>query len=212
MDFEEKLRKEISILSEADEPATKRQLYALYVITKKDYRNSGLTKKEAGDLIKQLNAEKGYTGKTKVKDFKKDLLSYMQKESAKVAKEMRSELNIKGVVGHDPAMYGKDYADKQPKYAFFGGGMGFAWLEYDKRSKLAVKIAEVWREIERPFKEWFLKKYFSSKERQAYEKIGWPLQAMLTQSLAINAKIQWLVADYMKSKGVKKVMVRTRYD
>ena len=36
--------------------ATKRQLWALYCITKKDYRNDGLTYDQASELIKTLGS------------------------------------------------------------------------------------------------------------------------------------------------------------
>jgi hypothetical protein len=48
-----------------NEPATKRQTFALFCITKKDYRNAGLTKEQASDLIAQLKREKGESHETK---------------------------------------------------------------------------------------------------------------------------------------------------
>lgn len=50
------------VLNEAinnpDDPATSRQLWALFCITKKDYRGKGLTKQQASDLIGELNSGK----------------------------------------------------------------------------------------------------------------------------------------------------------
>lgn len=45
-------------INNPDEPATKRQLWALFCMTKKDYRNENLTKGEASELISKLMAEK----------------------------------------------------------------------------------------------------------------------------------------------------------
>lgn len=50
------------VLNEAinnpDDPATSRQLWALFCMTKKDYRGKGLTKQQASDLISELNSGK----------------------------------------------------------------------------------------------------------------------------------------------------------
>lgn len=42
----------------AERPASKKQLWALYCLTKKDYRNQDLTMLDASNLIKQFNASK----------------------------------------------------------------------------------------------------------------------------------------------------------
>jgi hypothetical protein len=53
-------------MNNPDAPATKRQTWALFCITKEDYRNKGLTKAEASDLIKKLG-DKNRTKTTKPK-------------------------------------------------------------------------------------------------------------------------------------------------
>lgn len=45
-------------ISNPDEPATKKQLWALFCMTKKDHRDEGLTKGQASELISKLMAEK----------------------------------------------------------------------------------------------------------------------------------------------------------
>lgn len=45
-------------ISNPDEPATKKQLWALFCMTKKDHRSEGLTKGQASELISKLMAEK----------------------------------------------------------------------------------------------------------------------------------------------------------
>ena len=62
-----KLKESIEILEQqgyrvlkedADEPASSRQLWALFCIYKKDFRNQGLTKGEASELIKKGSSER----------------------------------------------------------------------------------------------------------------------------------------------------------
>jgi hypothetical protein len=48
-------------------PATKKQLWALFCITKKDYRDSGLTIDQASELIAELNGKKGSSENHEVK-------------------------------------------------------------------------------------------------------------------------------------------------
>lgn len=45
-------------INNPDEPATSRQLWALFCMTKKDYRGKGLTKQQASDLIGELKSGK----------------------------------------------------------------------------------------------------------------------------------------------------------
>lgn len=45
-------------INNPDEPATKKQLWALFCITRQDYRNKGLTKGEASELLQKLSNNK----------------------------------------------------------------------------------------------------------------------------------------------------------
>jgi hypothetical protein len=45
-------------INNPDDPATSRQLWALFCMTKKDYRGKGLTKQQASDLIGELKSGK----------------------------------------------------------------------------------------------------------------------------------------------------------
>ena len=58
-----------------DNTATARQRWALYCITKKDYRNVELSKEEAAKLIKELG-NKDYKKKSK-KTLSEELLDYL---------------------------------------------------------------------------------------------------------------------------------------
>ena len=62
--------------------ATPRQLWALYCITKKDYRNSNLTKEEAAKLISKLGSP-DYK-KVKKKTLSEELLDYLTENFDKI--------------------------------------------------------------------------------------------------------------------------------
>lgn len=51
-------------INNPDDPATSRQLWALFCMTKKDYRGKGLTKQQASDLIGELKSGKKIEDKT----------------------------------------------------------------------------------------------------------------------------------------------------
>jgi len=203
-------------LTENFNPATKRQLWALYLATKQDYRNQNLSYEDAAKLISDANAKSGYTKKDPVVrnkvSIEDELLNYLKDNSKNIFNKMSQELGIKSVIHDDPAVFGKERALASKKYAFFGGGMGFAHIDYDKRSKLAGKIYGAFRKIENKFLHWFINEYFTKKEQMEYEKMGWPLYAMMSQNLSIKAAIAYKVVNFMESKGIKRVSVRTIYD
>ena len=60
-----------------DNTATPRQRWALYCITKKDYRNEVLSKEEAAKLIKELG-DPQYKKKNSKKTIEDELLDYLK--------------------------------------------------------------------------------------------------------------------------------------
>ena len=62
----------VQINEDAAEPATKKQLWALFCIYKKDFRVQGLTKGEAAEMISKAQEEKPYV-KTKGKSLDKQI-------------------------------------------------------------------------------------------------------------------------------------------
>jgi hypothetical protein len=181
-------------------PATKKQLWALYCIYKKDYRNDNLTIQQASDLISQGN-------KTNTKQNKKEgLLEFLQDNSTKVYNTLLSECKLISLVQNDSFM-----AEKK-SYIFFGSGCGFAHIEYDKRSKVATNIMNEFINVRRTFITWFINQYVDKPTQDKLQKLGSPIQAIMAQNMLIQSSISWIVIDYMKSKGVKKASVRTILD
>ena len=77
--------------------ATSRQLWALYCITKKDYRNENLSK-EAAKLISELG-DKNYAKKAKAKKtLSEELLDYLYENFNKIFSSAVESLNYKSVM------------------------------------------------------------------------------------------------------------------
>lgn len=195
----------------AERPATKKQLWALYCLTKRDYRGQDLTMLDASTLIKRLNAEKTLGDTTAPKPKKTTLesefIAYMEEKMKGIVAECREQLKIKSVIEDDPSIFTD--ASKRKSYAFFGVGCGISVLSFDKRSKVGKQIEELSAKHHMTtFLNMFLNG-FTFKERNYMQNVGFPLQAMYYQNIKIGAKYEWSVASFMEKKGVKNVRVRT---
>lgn len=190
--------------------ATPRQLWALYCITKTDYRGKNLTYDEASALIKKLgNPEyrKADKAERKVVDLKTELLEYIKKEKlAGIIEDVNKALGIKSIVSNDTL-----YMKEEKHYHFRGFGCGFAWLEYDKRSKIGKAIEEAFKDIRMEVRELIINS-FPIDLRKQLEAEGTPLGAIVFQDITINSSINQAVADFMETKGVKNVWVNSRLD
>lgn len=190
-------------------PATARQTFALFAITKKDFRKAGLTYKQASELIARLNAEKGYVPAT-IKEqpaLRKYLLN--KEIIGRLVKSLYQQMGVKSKITDDPMTV---KSGEGQSYAFYGTGMGFAHLIYDKRSKLAGKIAGEANETKRAIDLLVINTAFSKTEQQTYRNQGWPLEAMVFQNMGYNSTYWWIIAEYMKSIGIKNVTVKTIVD
>jgi hypothetical protein len=190
--------------------ATPRQLWALYCITKTDYRGKNLTYDEASALIKKLgNPEyrKADKAERKVVDLKTELLEYIKKEKlVGIIEDVNKALGIKSIVSNDTL-----YMKEEKHYHFRGFGCGFAWLEYDKRSKIGKAIEEAFKDIRMEVRELIINS-FPIDLRKQLEAEGTPLGAIVFQDITINSSINQAVADFMETKGVKNVWVNSRLD
>lgn len=204
----------------ANRAATKKQLWALYCITKKDYRNENLTMQQASEMIEKFNAAKvvGNIGvnnmptTTKVERPKKpsleqEFISYMTDKLQGVINICKDAIKIKSVVEDDPTIFTDE--SKRQKYVFFGFGCGISIIKFDKRSKLGKVILELsTKHRNTTFLNVFLKG-FTTKQITYFENVGFPLQAMYNQDIRIGAAYESAVAEFMRNKGVKNVSVRT---
>ena len=207
----------------ANRAATKKQLWALYCITKKDYRNENLTMQQASEMIEKFNAAKvvGNIGvnnmpttakveRPKKPSLEQEFISYMAERMQGVIAICKDAIKIKSVVEDDATIFTD--ASKRNKYAFFGFGCGISIIKFDKRSKLGKTILEL---SSKHRNSTFLKVFlngFTKEQVNYFHEVGFPLEAMYNQDIRISGKYENAVADFMREKGVKNVYVHTYYD
>ena len=177
--------------------ATSRQLWALYCITKKDYRNENLSKEEAAKLISELG-DKNYVKKAKAKKtLSEELLDYLYENFNKIFSSAIESLNYKSVVQADPK-----FSNDTHKFAFIGVGCGITYPVYRKNNKKLQEIDEAAHKYRRgEILDMFMSK-FTKKEVEHYENIGCPLQAIWSQDQGMQYSYWQMVQSFAESKGL----------
>lgn len=180
-----------------DNTATPRQRWALYCITKKDYRNEILSKEEAAHLIQELGTP-NYKKKTTKKTIEEELLDYIKENIDDLYKAFLAEIGCKSVI--EDELPGKD--GKKNRYAFVGFGCGITWLKY-RKSKNAEAIDEAARKYRgNEVLEMIIKK-LPKKEYNYLKKIGCPAEAIFYQMQNMQTKYYQIVRDFAKTKGIE---------
>jgi len=196
----------------AEKLATRKQLWAIYCLSKKDYRGQDLTMLDASVLIQRLKAEKAAnntqdTPKPKKTTLEREFIDYMTDKMQGVISTARKALQNKSVVEDDQTVFSD--AKKRERHAFFGFGCGITIIKYDKRSKVAKQIEELGgKHRNTTFLNMFLNA-FTPKEISHYKSVGFPLSAMYCQDIRISAAYENAVASFMTYKGVKNVRTQT---
>lgn len=193
-------------INNPDEPASKKQLWALFCITKQDWRGKNLTKGEASELIQKYSGERpkaGATGKSLDSKIKEDIMNNLK---PKLDKQMAKAFGLQSVVG-DADLEG-NLIPGGKRYKFFGSGCGWAWVKYDKRNKKLGEILDKYDDIYRhgyfeKFANEYIKKF---KERE--------MGAVLSQDIDIQCIIKQAALDFAESIGinVKGAYVNSRLD
>ena len=186
-------------------PASPRQLWALYCITKTDYRDKNISREEASRLIKELgNSEYKKSAKSSV-SLKDEMLKYIEDNFSKIFAEVSRTLKARSTVS-------LEISGKTKTYNFIGFGCGFVWLKYDKRSKIGKEIDKIAHDIYRNEGLKLFLSQFTKNERKYYEEIGCPLEAIWQQDMNIKESYYHLIAQFGISKGVKKMCYNSRLD
>ena len=177
--------------------ATSRQLWVLYCITKKDYRNDNLSKEEAAKLISELG-DKNYMKKSKPKKtLSEELLDYLYENFNKIFSSAVESLNYKSVVQADPK-----FSNDTRKFAFIGVGCGITYPVYRKNNNKLQEIDEAAHKYRRgEILDMFMSK-FTKKEVEHYENIGCPLQAIWSQDQGMQYSYWQMVQSFAESKGL----------
>lgn len=180
--------------------ATPRQRWALFCITKKDYRNEILSKEEAARLIKELGDPnyKKASKKAKEESLGDRLEKYLVDNFDKLFKACGESMKIKSIVEDDPA-----FTKNPKKYAFIGFGCGITYFTYRKNNLKAKEIEERAKTLIRgKISDMFLAK-FTSEEQKYYENIGCPLLAIFSQDINIQQTYYSMVVKWAEENGVK---------
>lgn len=189
--------------------ATSRQRYALFCIYKKDYRNVEISFEEASNLINEANKDKPYTKVSKEpKSVEATLKAFITDNFSKIMEACSETLQQKSIIAPD-TNYMKDNGKR---YAFFGMGCAFVWIDFDKRSKRGVAIYDTARGLYHTFVKELFVKQFSKDVIKEYEAIGAPLQAIFSQDVNIQLAYYHLIATYMRDLGVKNCRANYRMD
>ena len=192
-------------INNPDEPASKKQLWALFCITKQDWRDKNLTKGEASELIQKYSGERTTQNKESlsVNSIKKDIIQNLK---PKLDKQMAKAFGMQSVVG-DADLEGNLIPGRK-RYKFFGSGCGWAWVKYDKRNK---KLGEVLDKYDDVYRKGFFEKFANEYIKKYKEK---ELGAVLSQDIDIQCIIKQAALDYAESIGIntKGAYVNSRLD
>jgi len=178
--------------------ATPRQRWALYCITKKDYRNEVLSKEEATKLIKELG-DPNYK-KKKPKTLDNELLDYLKEHIDELYDACLNEIGYKSIVE----------VNKRP-YAFIGCGSGITWLTYNKNNKKAKEIDEAAHKFRNEEILKILVKKLPKKDYNYLKKIGCPFEAIWYQMQNLQCTYYSFVIKFAESKGIK-IGIESRLD
>ena len=178
--------------------ATPRQRWALYCITKKDYRNEILSKEEAAKLIKELG-DPNYKKASKVnKTIADELLDYLKEHIDELYEMCLDEINYKSIVEDDTHIL----ENKRKRFAFVGCGCGITWLKYHK-SKRAEEIDAAARKFRKEEVINMLVKKLPKKDYNYLKKIGCPFEAIFYQMQNLQTKYYSLIVRFAETKGIE---------
>lgn len=166
--------------------ATPRQRWALYCITKKDYREVNISKEEASKIIEKFG---------KKSTLEEELLTYLKDNFNEIFEYAGESLKIRSVIEDDP-----DFTDKPKKYAFIGVGCGITYPKYHKSKGMESLMNAAHNYRRNEIKNLFIKQ-FTDKERKYYKTIGCPLEAIWEQDQQIQQGYWYVVKRFCESKG-----------
>ena len=182
---------------EQNNTATPRQRWALYCITKKDYRNEILSKEEAAKLIQELG-DPQYKRKNIKKTIGDELLDYLKEHIDEMYQAFLGETGYKSIIEDEIP----DVNGKKQRFAFVGLGCGMTWLKY-RKSKRATEIDEAARKYRGNEILQMIVKKLPKKDYNYFKKIGCPVEAIWYQMQNLQLKYYQIVRDFAKTKGIE---------
>lgn len=204
----------------ASKPATKRQLWALFLASKNagrthDYRNDGLTMQQASELLDKFKSGTTTATATPQKSarvsadeqLKSDFREYVENHYVNAAViTLERVLKQVSIVADDPA------TTKKPKqYIFFGSGCSVGWLTWDKRNKKGEKIEKLSYEMHR-YAISLVAAKLGRKKVNDLQRMGAPIGAILSQDYEMNQLWLHIERGFMEKCGVKNIQTHIHYD
>lgn len=193
--------------------ASSRQLWALYCITKRDYRNDNLSYEEASALIKKLG-KKDYVKKPNKKSNKNSMEEqfiefYKANIMPEVVASLKEALDIKTIIVEDTSVVRGHGNNGEPlAYNMRGFGCSFSYLDYDKRSKKAKELDEVFRSVRfKKCRDLVVAQFPKSLVNQL-EKEGTPIEALYCQDFDVNSTLFSGVVRFAKEV----LKINSRFD
>ena len=189
---------------EQNNTATARQRWALYCITKKDYRNEILSKEEAAKLIQELG-DPNYKKASKVtKTLADELLDFMKEHIDELYQACLGEIGYKSIVEDDTHVP----ENKRKRFAFVGCGCGITWLKY-RKSKRAEEIDKAARKFRGEEVLNMLIKKLPKKDYNYLKSIGCPFEAIWYQMQNLQTKMMMLKSGKMMKVSFLKTMPKS---
>ena len=175
--------------------ATKRQRWALWILTKLDYREKELSKEEASAMIAKLMKQKSIPKKVSKKSVEEELRDYLYEHWDEIMKAAMPSMDEKSIV--ETEMCGETR-----RFAFIGVGCGITYLTHRKGNKRAEAIKAAANKLHfGAAQNWFMSR-FTHEQEMYYEKIGCPLGAIWQQDQNMQQAYYYKVLDFAKMKGV----------
>ena len=177
---------------EQNNTATARQRWALYCITKKDYRNEILSKEEAAKLIKELgdpNYKKASKAKKTISD---ELLDYLKEHIDEMFNDCLHEIGYESIVE----------VNEKP-YHFVGCGCGITYIKYRKNNKRAIEIDDAAHRYRKHEILDMLIKKLPKKVYKDLENKGCPFEAVWDQMMNLQQTYWYMVKSFAATKGIE---------
>ncbi len=169
--------------------ATPRQRWALYCITKKDYRNEILSKEEAAKLIKELG-DPNYKKKAS-KTLADELLDYLKDHIDEMFNNCLHEIGYESIVKVN-----------KNSYHFVGFGCGITYIKYRKNNTKAKEIDDAAHRYRNHEILDMLIKKLPKKVYKDLENKGCPFEAIWNQMMNLQQTYWYIVKDFAKTKGI----------
>lgn len=214
-------------------PATKRQLWALFLASKNagekhDYRNDNLTQEQANELLKQFNEKNGYSKQQSSSRVTKSTTTSTKSKQEQLEEQIKNDFiaffkdkyldryvkNLSGVLKQVSEIYFADFRGNDlggKRYIFFGTGCSVAWLKYRKCRKYET-IYEVTRgTLHNECLELVCKEVGEELCDKLY-KLGSPIMAIMTQDYSFNQLGMNCLKEFLELNGAKNVQIQVWYD